>query len=127
MDAALLSCFLSIFVVIASYSLLPHFLIFLIVLYIFAQKGGLLLFHDRWFPDPVTSSRCKTAGFDINIIQVSRTLLDHFLSFFEREPFYSEEQTQYQVSRSKDWCQWRDDEIGYWTVLRKKKNGPKFD
>lgn len=50
--------------------------------------------------------------------------IDHFLSFFDKEPFYSEEQTKYMVSRSKDWCQWRDDELGYFAVLRKKKDGP---
>ena len=59
-----------------------------------------------------------------HFIQVSKKLLDHFLSFFDREPFYSEEQTKYQIERSRDWCHGKDNERGFWVVLRKKKNAP---
>ncbi len=101
--------------------------VYLETLYRVLKPGGLLLFHERWFENSVVSSTCKTAGFDINIVQVSRKVLDHFLSFFEREPFFSEEQTKYMISRSKEWCQWRDDELGYFAVVRKKKDAPVFE
>jgi hypothetical protein len=89
------------------------------------RPGGLLIFHDRWFDDPAVSSRCKMAGFLVNILQVRKPLLDHFLSeqFFDhsRSPFFSTNQTSNQLRRSREWCRidW-DNERGFWVALRKK-------
>lgn len=49
--------------------------VYLHTLYRILKPGGLLLFHERYFENHVVSSTCKTAGFDINIIQVSKKLL----------------------------------------------------
>lgn len=85
------------------------------------RPGGTLVFHDRWFNDPVHSSKCKFAGFAMHIIQVRKELLDYFLeSSFTPHPFVSTEQTEGQVARSRDWCKWKDDEMGYWAIVKKK-------
>lgn len=99
---------------------------YLETMYRILKPGGMLLFHERWFDNPVVSSTCRTAGFDINIIQVTKKLLEHFLSFFDKEPYYSEEQTKYMISRSKEWCNWKDDETAFFVAVRKKQNAPKF-
>lgn len=87
------------------------------------RPGGLLIFHDRWFDDPAVSSRCKMAGFLVNILQVRKPLLDHFLSetFFDQTPFFSTNQTANQLRRSREWCRidW-DNERAFWVALRKK-------
>lgn len=83
------------------------------------KLGGLLIFHDRWFSDILKSHRCKTAGFFTNVLQVSKTVLDHFLSFYDTQPFLSTEQTEGQKMRSGYWCQGLDDERGYWAAVRK--------
>lgn len=82
-------------------------------------KGGLLIFHDRWFEDSIKSSNCKTAGFFTNVLQVSKTMLDHFLSFYSKEPFVSTEQTEGQKMRSGYWCQGLDNERAYFVAVRK--------
>jgi hypothetical protein len=92
---------------------------FLTTLHESLKPGGLLIFHDRWFSDIVKSSRCKTAGFFTNVLQVSKLLLDHFLSFYDTQPFLSTEQTEGQKMRSGYWCQGLDDERGYWAAVRK--------
>lgn len=92
---------------------------FLETVYGSLRPGGLLIFHDRWFLDTVKSSECKTAGFEVNMIEVSKTLLDHFLSKFQHRPFLSTEQTELQIMRSRDWCGWKDDEQGYWAAVTK--------
>ena len=61
------------------------------------KVGGLLVFHERWFENHVKSSKCKVSGFEVNVIQVGKTLLDHFLSHYSRAPFYSTNQTRDQV------------------------------
>ena len=58
-------------------------------------------------------------GFYVNVVQVSKELLDHFLSLFSKEPFFSSEQTKGQIFRSKEWCSWKDDELGYFVAVRK--------
>jgi hypothetical protein len=83
------------------------------------KPGGLLIFHDRWFNDIVKSSRCKTAGFFTNVLQVSKGVLDHFLSFYDTKPFLSTEQTEGQKLRGSYWCQGLDNEQGYWAAVRK--------
>lgn len=93
---------------------------FLETVYDALKPGGLLLFHDRWFDDIVKSSGCKMAGFGKNVVQVPKGLLDHFLSFFTTEPFFSTNQTHGQIFRSREWCQWRDDEHGFFVAVRKK-------
>lgn len=35
------------------------------------KPGGLLLFHDRYFDNWAKSSKCKTAGFTVNVLQVT--------------------------------------------------------
>jgi hypothetical protein len=86
------------------------------------KLGGILIFHDRWFSDSVSSSHCKTAGFAMHIIQVKQNLLKHFFdSSFTKEPLLSTAQTEGQIDRSKNWCKWKDDEMGYWAILRKIK------
>ena len=83
--------------------------------------NGILIFHDRWFDNWVKSSKCKTAGYYTNVLQVSKPILDHFLSFYELQPFLSTNQTDFQIMRSRDWCGWKDDERGYWAVVKKIK------
>jgi hypothetical protein len=92
---------------------------FLTTLHESLKVGGLLIFHDRWFSDIVKSSKCKTAGFFTNVLQVSKGLLDHFLSFYDTKPFLSTEQTEGQKLRSSYWCQGLDNEMGYWAAVRK--------
>ena len=77
---------------------------FLQALYDMLKPGGLLIFHERWFKDSPTSSRCNTAGFFTNILQVSKGLLDHFLTAFPDTIFYSTNKTENQCHRSKYWC-----------------------
>lgn len=83
------------------------------------KPNGLLIFHDRWFDDPQRSSKCKTSGFTVNVLQVSKPLLDHFLSFYSREPFFSTNQTKEQHGRSWGWCLGQDNEQGFWVAGRK--------
>jgi hypothetical protein len=83
------------------------------------QHGGLLIFHDRWFLNPAVSSKCKTSGFLVDLIQVSKHLLDHFMGFFDHSPFLSTNKTEGQISRALGWCHGKDDEQGYWAVVRK--------
>eukprot|EP00981_Chlorochromonas_danica_P012928 scaffold5574_cov162-Ochromonas_danica.AAC.3 len=86
------------------------------------KPNGLLIFHDRYFDNWIKSSKCKTAGFSVNIQQVSETTLDHFLeSAFSREPFFNTNQTKEQIDRSKHWCRWLDDEKGYFVIVHKIK------
>jgi hypothetical protein len=94
---------------------------FLSSLHASLKVGGTLIFHDRWFADSVTSSQCKTAGFSIHIIQVRKPLLDHFLSHYSAGPLLSSRQTAGQLDRSKNWCKWKDDEMGYWAIVRKER------
>jgi SAM-dependent methyltransferase len=94
-------------------------LAFLTTIHKALRPGGMLLFHDRYFPDPVTSSKCKFVGFAMNIIEVNQPVLEHFLSFFSKEPYFSTRQTAGQIHRSKAWCHWLDDEVGYWVAVRK--------
>ena len=83
------------------------------------KVGGTLIFHDRWFQDSATSSHCRTAGFAMHIIQVRKVLLDHFLSYFTVKQFLSDKQTKGQLDRSKNWCKWKDDEMGYRAMVKK--------
>lgn len=91
------------------------------IMYASLKMGGLLLFHDRFFEDSVRSSRCKTAGFIVNVLQVSKGLLDHFLDHFSHEPFFNANQTAEQLSRSVNWCLRQDNEVGYFVAVRKDK------
>jgi hypothetical protein len=86
------------------------------------KPGGLLLFHDRWFDNWVVTSKCKTVDFYHLPTQVSKHVLDHFLSHFtvDSGPFFSYNRTQGQIQRSKDWCRGKDNEQGYWAAVRKK-------
>ena len=77
---------------------------FLSTLYLVLKPGGLLIFHDRWFDDPVHSSKCNFFGFNLNIVQVARPLLDHFISKFEKFPYLTTNQTISQKMRSKKHC-----------------------
>eukprot|EP01039_Chlorochromonas_danica_P000649 gene649-704_t len=87
------------------------------------KPNGLLIFHDRYFDNWIHSSKCKTAGFIVNIQQVSQTVLQHFLdSAFSREPFFNTNQTKEQIERSRDWCKWSDDEKAYFVIVRKVKS-----
>ena len=88
---------------------------FLTTIYLSLKPGGLLLFHDRWFDDPVKSSQCNFFGFNLNIIQVARPLLDHFISKFEKFPYLTTIQTTDQKMRSIRHCngQIYDDERGH--------------
>jgi hypothetical protein len=92
---------------------------FLETLYKSVKPGGLLIFHDRWFDNVPKSSTCKMAGFLVNILEVKKVVLDHFLSFFDDKPFLSTNQTHNQMRRSRDWCLNLDKEQGYWAALRK--------
>mmetsp|Transcript_37748 Transcript_37748/g.65240 ORF Transcript_37748/g.65240 Transcript_37748/m.65240 type:complete len:346 (-) Transcript_37748:82-1119(-) len=92
---------------------------FLETLHYSLKIGGLLLFHDRYFKDIITSSKCITAGFFTNVLQVHKAVLDHFLSFYSQEPYLSTDQTEGQRMRGKDWCHNLDDERGYWAAVRK--------
>ena len=94
---------------------------FLTTLHSSLKIGGTLIFHDRWFADSVTSSHCKTAGFAMHIIQVRKELLEHFFSHFSEGPLLSTKQTEGQIDRSKNWCKWKDDEMGYWAIVKKIK------
>ena len=95
-------------------------LAFLSTLHSSLKVGGTLIFHDRWFEDPVSSSHCKFVGFAMHIIQVRRALLQHFLdSSFSVEPLINTAQTRGQVDRSRDWCKWKDDETGYFAIVKK--------
>lgn len=93
---------------------------FLETIYRALKPNGLLLFHDRWFENSVESSKCKTAGFYVNVLQISKTVLYHFLTFFTETPFFSTNQTSNQLMRSKHWCGGRDDERAFWVAGRKK-------
>ena len=75
------------------------------------RQGGLLLFHDRWFDAPAHSSRCKMSGFLVNVLQVKRPLLDHFLAQYTWQ-YYSTNQTAGQAFRQREWCR-HDHERGY--------------
>ena len=92
---------------------------FLETLHYSLKIGGLLLFHDRYFKDIITSSKCTTAGFFTNVLQVHKAVLDHFLSFYSQEPYLSTDQTEGQRMRGKDWCHNLDDERGYWAAVPK--------
>jgi len=94
---------------------------FLTTLHASLKVGGTLIFHDRWFQDSVVSSNCRTAGFAMHIIQVRKNVLEHLLSHFENTPFLSEKQTKGQLDRSKNWCKWKDDEMGFWAIVKKRK------
>ena len=97
-------------------------LAFLRTLHRSLKVGGTLIFHDRWFEDAANSSHCKFVGFAMHIIQVRKALLKHFLdSSFSVEggPLVSTKQTQGQVDRSRDWCKWKDDEMGYFVIVKK--------
>ena len=72
----------------------------------------------------VKSSKCRASGFGFNIIQVSRHLLDHFVSFFDKQPFFSTNMTEGQIGRSRDWCNWDDKEEAFWLAVRKKISAP---
>lgn len=91
------------------------------IMYASLKMGGLLLFHDRYFEDIAKSSRCKTSGFTVNVIQVSKTLLDHFLDHFSTGPYFNANQTDEQLSRSVNWCLRLDNEMGYFVAVRKTK------
>ncbi len=94
---------------------------FLTTLHSSLKVGGTLIFHDRWFQDSAASSHCRTAGFAMHIIQVRKAVLDHLLSHFTVTPFLSDKQTKGQIDRSKNWCKWKDDEMGYWAMVKKVK------
>lgn len=93
---------------------------FLEKIYSMIKPGGLLIFHDRWFDDSVVSSTCKMVDFYRNTIQIKKPVLDHFLSHFSKEPFYSTNRTIGQLYRSQHWCPGRDEEAGYWVAVRKR-------
>lgn len=94
---------------------------FLETLFHAVKVGGLLIFHDRWFDNPQLSSKCKTAGFTINVIQITRGVLDHFLSHFDRSPYFTTNQTSDQAIRASEWCHGKDNEPAYWVAVRKVK------
>lgn len=94
--------------------------LFLETIYKMLKPNGLLLFHDRWFENHAVSSKCKTAGFFVNVLQVSKTMLDHFLSFFDHKPFFSTERTPNQISRSSGWCRNTDKEQAFFVAVHKK-------
>jgi hypothetical protein len=83
------------------------------------KMGGLLIFHDRWFDNHVISSKCNTAGFFTNILQVSKPLLEHFLTFFGDVIYMNTNQTADAAHRSKYWCLGKDEERGYFAIVRK--------
>ena len=92
-------------------------------LYDATKPNGILIFHERYYLNYLQSSNCNAASFRGNyIIMPTKGLMDHFLSFYGREPYYSLNQTKEAVSRSKDWCRWLDDELSYWACVRKNKN-----
>jgi 2-polyprenyl-3-methyl-5-hydroxy-6-metoxy-1,4-benzoquinol methylase len=95
-------------------------LAYLTSLYRLLKPNGMLIFYERWFDNPGVSSKCRLVGFTTNLIQISRTVLDHFLSHYTVEPWFSSKQTKGQVRRSKDDCKWLDDETGYFVVAKKK-------
>ncbi len=92
---------------------------FLDTIYRALKPNGLLLFHDRWFDNHAESSKCKTAGFYVNVLQISKPVLEHFLSHFTPSPFFSTNQTSNQLMRSKHWCGGKDDERSFWVVAHK--------
>ncbi len=92
---------------------------FLQTLYQAVRPGGMLIFHDRWFENSALSSRCKTAGYTINVVQVCKPLLDHFLSKFDRTPYFTTNMTSDQLHRAATWCHGKDTEPAYWAVVTK--------
>jgi len=96
-------------------------LVFLTTLYDSLKIGGTLIFHERWFADSVKSEKCNTAGYGMNVIQVRKPLLDHFLSKFSTDIYINTNQSEHQIDRSKNWCGWMDDEIAYWVIATKIK------
>jgi len=94
---------------------------FLTSIYNAVKPGGLLIFHDRYFENIERSSRCKTSGFLINVVQVSQLVIDHFMSKFDtKHPvFFNANQTLDQQRRSLEWCLKLESERGYFVVLRK--------
>lgn len=107
---------------IISTSVLPYAcdaIAYLTSLHKLLKPNGVLIFYERWFENSAQSSKCRLVGFSNNIIQISRQGLDHFLSFFTKEPFLSSKQTKNQIRRSKDDCHWLDDETGYFAIVRK--------
>jgi hypothetical protein len=92
---------------------------FLTTLFNAVKVGGMLIFHDRWFDNAVQSSKCKTAGFTINVVQITKPVLDHFLAKFDRAPYFTTNQTTDQAIRAAQWCHGRDTEPAYWAAIRK--------
>lgn len=102
---------------------------FLTALYESVKPGGLLLFHERWFDNVVKSSVVcgKTSGFMVNVLQVTRPVLDHFMSHFTSELFLSTNQTANQQRRSRDWCRNEDQERSYWAAVRKPLDAKSYE
>jgi len=94
-------------------------LVYLTTLYNSLKMNGTLIFHERWFPDSVRSSKCTRAGYNHNVIQVRKELLDHFLSKFSTDIFINTNQSVHQIHRSKAWCKWQDDEMAYFVIAKK--------
>lgn len=94
---------------------------FLQTLYEAVRPGGMLIFHDRWFENSALSSRCKTAGYTINVVQVCKPLLEHFMSKFDQMPFLTTNMTTDQKHRASSWCHGLDTEPAYWAVVTKPK------
>eukprot|EP01031_Cornospumella_fuschlensis_P028119 gene28119-33953_t len=93
--------------------------LFLETIYNSLKSGGLLIFHERWFSDHVRSSKCNTAGFFTNVLQVSKPLLEHFLTFFPDVIYMNTNRTADAAYRSRYWCLNLDDELAFFTIARK--------